>query len=108
MKMRGPALVHALEKVQRAPETVPKRELRDHVYAVVDAGRELHWPPERVIIAVKKCATDAGLRPSQQIMSDTGTLLPSDELLTDLIRWAIERYYKKSNDSAASQNDGSV
>jgi hypothetical protein len=99
MQTRSTALVEAIEKFQVAsPEEQAngmQERLRERVYGVVDAGRALNWPPERVLIAVKELAARAGLHPSGRVASPVDTLLPSDELLAAIIRWTIEHYYER-------------
>lgn len=67
--------------------------LRNEVCAVVDHLKAAGWPPERVIVAVKRIADDAGLRPSRAVLSATGDLSPDDALLVRMTQWCIERYY---------------
>jgi hypothetical protein len=68
--------------------------LREHVCAVCDDLRSLGWPPERVIIGVKQLAREAGLRPSVDLLRVGGTLNTHDAVLSNIVRWCIERYYR--------------
>jgi hypothetical protein len=68
-------------------------EMRQRVWAVVDELSAEGWPPERVIVAVKKVAEDVGLRPSRQVMSATKDLTQQDAAVVHMVRWCIERYY---------------
>jgi len=68
--------------------------LRDRVGAVVDDLRTLGWPPERVIIAIKQVAEDAGLRTSRNVLRVSGRLAEADQIVQDLVRWCIEHYYR--------------
>jgi len=69
--------------------------LRAHVARYVDEGKELGWTPQHVIVAVKRIAHDAGLRPSENIMDAEArpAMTPTDRLLVDLVGWCIDRYY---------------
>jgi len=72
-----------------------RNELRARVARYVDGGKELGWTPQRVIVAVKHIAHDAGLRPSDGIVGSQSQpgLTASDRLLVDMIGWCIDRYY---------------
>ena len=87
-------LVSSLEHGRGA--RIPDDEIRAQVCAVVDDLRSLGWQPERVIIAMKELASDAGLRPSRRFMSVRQELERSDELLANIVRWTIERYYHEA------------
>jgi hypothetical protein len=69
--------------------------LRAHVARYVDEGKELGWTPQHVIVAVKRIAHDAGLRPSENIVESPTRLAmtATDRLLVDLVGWCIDRYY---------------
>jgi len=58
-------------------------ELRERVCAAVADLRDLGWPPERVIVAVKQLAADVGLRPSRNLMAISGHLTPHDEIVEE-------------------------
>jgi len=66
--------------------------LHEEVCAVVDHLKAAGWPLERVIVAVKRIAADAGLRPTRLVLSATATLGSSDALLVRIVQWSIERY----------------
>jgi hypothetical protein len=68
-------------------------ELHQRVRAMVDELRVAGWPPERVIVAVKQVAEDAGLRPSRGVLSATVPLNAQDAALVKMVRWCIEQYY---------------
>ena len=70
-----------------------QEELRQRVRAVVDELKAADWPPERVIVAVKQVANDAGLSPTRHILSATAVLTESDAAIVHMVRWCIERYY---------------
>jgi len=68
-------------------------ELRFHVRGVVDELKAVGWPPERVIVAIKQIADDAGLHPSRHLLSATGPLSEPDAAIVHMVRWCIEYYY---------------
>lgn len=72
---------------------VSESDLRAQVCAAVDDLHDLGWPPERVIIAIKQLAGEAGLRPSRSFLSVSRELEWSDALLARIVRWCIEQYY---------------
>jgi hypothetical protein len=61
----------------------------------VDERKELGWTPQRVIVAVKQIAHDAGLSPSARVAGapPDGNMTPTDRLLVDIVGWCIDRYY---------------
>jgi hypothetical protein len=67
--------------------------LRAQVVAVVDEFRALDWPPERIVIAVKEIASDAGLRPSPNFPKGATSPTDQDDLLSRIVSWCITRYY---------------
>ena len=69
------------------------KELRRRVCAVVDELKAAGWQPERVIIAVKQVAEDAGLRPTKSILSATAPLTERDIAVVHIVRWCIEQYF---------------
>jgi len=88
-----PAVVTLRDDLSRgaAPDS---RALYDEVCAVVDHLKAAGWSPERVIVAVKRIADDAGLRPSRAVLAAQGALSPSDALLVRMVEWCIQRYYQ--------------
>jgi hypothetical protein len=78
------------------PGTAPKigqDALREHLCAAVDELKAAGWMPERVIIAVKQIAEDAGLRPSRALLHNGVALSERDMTIMAIVRWCIERYY---------------
>ena len=78
-----------------SPLTLDERqaELRAHVCTLVDDLKAANWPPERVIVAVKTVAADAGLHPSRNILSAMNQLSEPDAAIVHMVRWCIEQYY---------------
>jgi hypothetical protein len=59
----------------------------------VDGMKAMDWPPERVVVAVKRIAADAGVQPSTPMIVTAAAVSDTDQLLVDLVGWCIERYY---------------
>src|SRR4029079_6762388 len=59
----------------------------------VDELRAAGWTPERVIVAMKQIASDAGLHPSRKLYVVTESVHDRDVLLVDMIGWTIRRYF---------------
>ena len=70
-----------------------QQRLRQQVCAMVDELKSGGWPPERVIVAVKQVADDAGLHPSRGVLSTLSPLTDRDAMLVNMVRWCIEQYY---------------
>jgi hypothetical protein len=91
-----PAVVALRDDIAR--RTRPSTEaLREDVCAVVDVLKGAGWPPERVIVAVKRIADDAGLRPTKYVLSRSAALSDGDDLLVQMVQWCIERYYRRDD-----------
>jgi len=88
-----PALVTLRDDLSRGLPS-DSRALYGEVCAVVDHLKAAGWPPERVIVAVKRIADDAGLRPSRAVLAAQGALSPSDALIVRMVEWCIQRYYE--------------
>jgi hypothetical protein len=67
-------------------------ELRRALYRYVDEQREAGRAIDHVIVAVKRIASEAGIRPSAGISRAADVLAPMDQLLIDLVFWAVNRY----------------
>jgi len=68
-------------------------ELRQRVCAVVDEFKLAGWPPERVIVAVKQIANDAGLSSTRHVLAATSVLSEQEAAIVHIVRWCVERYY---------------
>ena len=68
-------------------------ELRKRVCEYVDSLKSRDWPPERVIVAVKQIAHEAGFHPSPLVQTEA-LMSARDELLVAMVGWCIERYYR--------------
>ena len=78
-------LLRDLTQLAATPGVEPGT-LRTLVCGYVDVLKAAGYPPERVVIAVKAAARDAGLRYS--------TILESRLALDRIVRWAIAEYYR--------------
>ena len=76
------------------PLTVAKRaDIERCVDDYVDALKARKWPPERVIVAVKRIAHDAGMSPSQRVLATDASISDRNALLVDMVGWTIARYF---------------
>lgn len=81
----------------RTTRVDPERQaiLCGRVHSAVDDLRAAGWPPERVIVAMKQIASDAGLHPTRGLYVVTETIHDKDVLLIDMIGWTIRRYFDR-------------
>jgi hypothetical protein len=78
----------------RLPLTPSAKDgLRGAVCTYVDELKALGWLPERVIVAVKQLAREAGLKSSAWKVLTSTPNTASDNLLVEVVGWCIERYY---------------
>lgn len=56
----------------------------------VDSVKAEQWPPERVVIGLKRVADDAGIHAGA--LSLAGRTY-RDHLLMDIVAWGIDQYY---------------
>lgn len=78
------------------PSPARKRKVRRHVCDFVDQQKALGWPPERVIVALKQIAQEAGFRSSDRVALVDAQIAARDEFLAEMVSWCIERYYDAS------------
>ena len=90
--LRDSLVIVARTRPGAAP-TVGQDTLRAQLGAAVDELKAAGWLPERVIIAVKQIAEDAGLRPSRALLHHGAALTERDITIMAMIRWCIEHYY---------------
>jgi hypothetical protein len=69
-----------------------RTDVHRRVEDYVDALKAQNWPPERVLIGLKRIAEEAGIR-SNPLVSPESRSSRSD-LLMDMVAWSIERYYR--------------
>jgi hypothetical protein len=67
--------------------------LRTLVYDVVDDLKDVGWPPERVIVALKLIVAEAGLRASPGVLAKDANLTEIDAVMLNLFAWSLERYF---------------
>ena len=70
-------------------------DIRERLGAYVDQLKELNLPPERIIVAVKRLANDAGIRSTSRRVATRASLDGADKLLVDMVGWCIERVYAR-------------
>jgi hypothetical protein len=68
--------------------------LKNRACVYVDELKDAGWPPERVIVAVKHLANDAGFRTSSGVLYNGQLESSGDSMLVDLVGWCIHRYYE--------------
>lgn len=61
------------------------------VYDYVDWVKAQNWPPERVIVGLKRIAEESGIRSNS--LSARESRASRSDLLMDMVAWSIERYY---------------
>jgi len=85
-----------LSEVQFPLSEPVEREIRRHVYTYADELRALGVPPERVIVAVKQVAEDAGLGEAPNPIAQSGEEFRTDseKLVSDMVSWSIDSYYQ--------------
>lgn len=83
-----------------------QEELQTRVNDFVDMAKAEGWPVERVIVAIKQVAADAGVRGSTDVLRARGALREQDALLLNVVRWSVERYYDYSRRSGPSTPRG--
>src|SRR5262245_24967852 len=70
-----------------------ERESQRCFWAYADTLKKVGLPPERVVMAVKRVASEAGVHATSRITTMPTELDGRDKLLTDMVNWCIERYY---------------
>ena len=87
-----PAVVTLRDHIARGPR-LRSDTLRAEVCEVVYHLKAAGWPPERVIVAVKRIADDAGLRPSPGVLAAYRPLSEGDAILVQIVQWVIDDYF---------------
>lgn len=87
------ALRDAFASLPPALSAQAKEQLRNKVEKFVDLAKAKDWPIERVIVAIKQVAAEAGVRSSTDVLRTNSHLEVRDALLLDVVRWCVERYY---------------
>jgi hypothetical protein len=66
-------------------------EVRRCIHEYVDSLKTQGWPPERVLVGLKRIAEEVGIR-SKILPAREGRASRTD-LVMDMVAWSIERYY---------------
>lgn len=93
----GHAVRVSLERIVRtnaAPDDAGLRELKTRVCSTVDELRGLGWPIEGIIVRLKTVANEVGFAPRGDRFGRD-----RDRLMTDIVRWCVERYYPDDGSS---------
>lgn len=88
----GGALQALLFDIRFPLTATREREIQEHVWDYADELKRLGQPPERVIVAVKYTANQAGIN-GTRLLTSSRALDERNKLLVDMVRWCIERYY---------------
>jgi hypothetical protein len=94
----GGALQARLAEIRFPLEPPIEREIQRHVCAFADELKDLGLPPERIILAVKRAANEAGIYSTMRLSGFTYDLDGGDKLLADMVGWCIRRYYGEPRD----------
>jgi len=68
-----------------------RRDVRRCVDDYVDSLKEQDWPPERVLVGLKRIAEESGIRSKPLPLSESRA--SRTDLVMDMVAWSIERYY---------------
>jgi hypothetical protein len=80
-----------------------ERDIRDRVCAAVIDLKALGWPPERVVVAIKQIAEDAGLSHTRGLFIVSSPLIEQNAVIMAIVRWAIVQYFA-SDAGTAEEN----
>jgi len=92
--MQGVALQQRLASLRPPVDPDTEREVQQLVWAFVDDRKAAGWPAERVVVAVKQIAREAGLHPTTLVIQREAKPTTLDEFLVDMVGWCIHRYYR--------------
>jgi len=70
------------------------------VVAFVDDMKAQGWPAERIIVALKRLANDAGLYVSPRVVWAPEVPRGADSLMIDMVGWCIQRYTARAESDA--------
>ena len=102
------ALRDALASLPPTVNAQAKERLKAKVEKFVDTAKAKAWPIERVIVALKQVAAEAGVRSSTDVLRSGSHLEVRDAVLLDVVRWCVERYYgyRRTPPRGAPKADG--
>ena len=89
----GGSLRARLSEIRFPLDPPIEREIQRQVCAFADELKELGLPPERIILAVKRAANEAGIYSTIRISGFSRNLDGPDKLLADMAGWCIHQYY---------------
>jgi len=92
-ELAGPLKAH-LSTIRFPLSAAVRREIRIEVCEYAARLKELGIPPERVLVALKSVATEAGVKSTPSISFLPADLDSKEELLVDLVEWCIDGYYE--------------
>ena len=70
--------------------------IRRHVFDFADDMKAEGWHPERIIVAVKRLANDAGVYVSPRVIWSAEIVRGPDSLMVDMVGWCIQRCYGRN------------
>jgi hypothetical protein len=86
-----------LASIRLPLEPAASAALQRTVWDYVDTAKANSWPPERVLAALKRAASDSEIfASSHPTLTPPRAMKAQDHLLADIIRWCIDRYYTGS------------
>jgi len=91
--MQAMALQERLASLRVPPDPDAEREVQSLVWNFVDDRKAAGWTPERVIVAVKQIAREAGLKPTPMVIKRDAKLATTDDFLVEMVGWCIDRYF---------------
>jgi hypothetical protein len=97
--MPADRLRRQLEAARFPLDASTRAAVRQCVFDYVDLMKANGCLPERVIVAVKRVAHDAGLDPSRSVIQRHTPISETDTLLVDMVGWSIQRFYSPGHDS---------
>ncbi len=88
-------LLNRLERLTFPVSAECEAELRIRVCRYADELQASGEPPERVIVAVKQVAEEAGFEGSRPSAHSTDSRNEREKLVADLVTWCIDGYYRE-------------
>lgn len=87
-------LLNRLERLTFPVTAESEAELRKRVCRYADELQASGEPPERVIVAVKHVAQEAGFDASRRSAQSAENRNEREKLIADLVSWCIDGYYR--------------
>ncbi len=95
--MPADRLRHQLAELEFPLDDDARRAVRRRVQEYVDSAKAQHWPPERVLVGMKRIAEESGVRSKALPLAESRG--SRSDLMMDMVAWMIERYYAPEHDS---------